>query len=77
VGGLVPLALEGGPKWQQLVYVQIGGLLLATLVTKGVVPLLYVVMVEELKWIRWEPTRDADGTPAVPPVVHAAEGSTP
>lgn len=60
VGGLIPLAVEGGPKWQQLVYVQIGGLLLATLVTKGVVPLLYVVLVEELKWIRWEPTRDPD-----------------
>lgn len=60
VGGLIPLAIEGGPKWQQLVYVQIGGLLLATLVTKGVVPLLYVVLVEELKLIRWEPTRDPD-----------------
>lgn len=60
VGGLIPLAIEGGPKWQQLVYVQIGGLLLATLVTKGVVPLLYVVLVEELKWVRWEPTRDPD-----------------
>lgn len=75
VGGLVPLALEGGPKWQQLVYVQIGGLLLATLVTKGVVPLLYVVMVEELKWIRWEPTRDPDepqveSPPAPPELSH-------
>lgn len=66
VGGLVPLALEGGPKWQQLVYVQIGGLLLATLVTKGVVPLLYVVLVEELKWIPWEPTRDPDAPRVLP-----------
>ena len=65
VGGLIPLALEGGPKWQQLVYVQIGGLLLATLVTKGVVPLLYVLLVEELKWIPWEPTRDPDEAAAV------------
>ncbi|MHB8879614.1 MAG: efflux RND transporter permease subunit, partial [Myxococcaceae bacterium] len=32
VGGLIPLAVEGGPMWRQLVYVQIGGLLLATLV---------------------------------------------
>jgi len=63
VGGLVPLALEGGPKWQQLVYVQIGGLLLATLVTKGVVPLLYVVLVEELKWISWKPTPADEGGP--------------
>lgn len=55
VGGLVPLALEGGPMWRQLVYVQIGGLLLATIVTKGVVPLLYVVFVESLHVIEWKP----------------------
>ncbi len=54
VGGLIPLAIEGGPMWRQLVYVQIGGLLLATLVTKGVVPLLYVVFTEKFKLIRWE-----------------------
>ncbi|MBI5497841.1 MAG: efflux RND transporter permease subunit [Deltaproteobacteria bacterium] len=56
VGGLVPLALEGGPMWRQLVYVQIGGLLLATVVTKGVVPLLYVVFVETLKVVAWKRT---------------------
>jgi multidrug efflux pump subunit AcrB len=55
VGGLIPLALEGGPMWRQLVYVQIGGLLLAALVTKGVVPLLYVVFAETFKVIRWAP----------------------
>jgi len=55
VGGLLPLAFEGGPMWRQLVYVQIGGLLLATLVTKGVVPLLYVVFVETLKVVEWKP----------------------
>ncbi len=54
VGGLVPLALEGGPMWRQLVYVQIGGLLLATLVTKGVVPLLYVLFVETLHLVEWK-----------------------
>ncbi len=53
VGGLVPLGLEGGPMWRQLVYVQIGGLLLATVVTKGVVPLLYVVFVESLGLVDW------------------------
>lgn len=56
VGGLLPLAFEGGPMWRQLVYVQIGGLLLATLVTKGVVPLLYVLFVETLGIIEWKPT---------------------
>lgn len=65
VGGLIPLALEGGPMWRQLVYVQIGGLLLATLVTKGVVPLLYVVFVETLHVIEWKPDEhDPEPTPA-------------
>lgn len=59
VGGLIPLAIEGGPMWRQLVYVQIGGLLLATVVTKGVVPLLYVVFTETFRLIRWE-REDAD-----------------
>jgi multidrug efflux pump subunit AcrB len=56
VGGLIPLAIEGGPMWRQLVYVQIGGLLLATVVTKGVVPLLYVVFVETFKVVEWKPS---------------------
>ncbi|MFZ5440081.1 MAG: efflux RND transporter permease subunit [Myxococcota bacterium] len=72
VGGLIPLALEGGPKWQQLVYVQIGGLLLATLVTKGVVPVLYVVFVEQLKWVPW--TRS--GTADEPSALHTPEHSS-
>ena len=53
----LPLAFEGGPMWRQLVYVQIGGLLLATIVTKGVVPLLYVVFVETFKVVEWKPER--------------------
>lgn len=60
VGGLIPLALEGGPMWRQLVYVQIGGLLLATVVTKGVVPVLYVVFVESLGLIAWRPESGED-----------------
>jgi multidrug efflux pump subunit AcrB len=55
VGGLVPLAVEGGPLWQPMCYVQITGLLLATLVTKVIVPVLYVVFVEDLHLIRWGP----------------------
>jgi len=70
VGGLIPLAVEGGPMWRQLVYVQIGGLLLATIVTKGVVPLLYVVFVETLHVIEWK--RDAPHDEALP-IEHAAE----
>ena len=63
VGGLLPLGLEGGPMWRQLVYVQIGGLLLATVVTKGVVPLLYVVFVETFHLVEWR----ADHVDDLPP----------
>jgi multidrug efflux pump subunit AcrB len=54
VGGLIPLAMRGGPLWEPLCYVQIVGLLTATLVTKVVVPVLYVVFVEDLRLIRWQ-----------------------
>ena len=54
VGGLIPLALKGGPLWEPLCYVQIMGLLIATLVTKVVVPVLYVLFVEDFKLIRWD-----------------------
>lgn len=76
VGGLIPLAIEGGPMWRQLVYVQIGGLLLATVVTKGVVPLLYVVFTESWKLIRWErEVPDDDVAPAAPPHLPPATAS--
>lgn len=55
VGGLIPLAIEGGPLWEPMCYVQITGLLLATVVTLGIVPVTYVFFVENLKLIRWEP----------------------
>jgi multidrug efflux pump subunit AcrB len=66
VGGLIPLAIEGGPLWEPLCYVQIAGLLIATLVTKVVVPVLYVIFVEDLKLIRWDDpgARALDGPPA-------------
>ena len=53
VGGLIPLAIKGGPLWEPLCYVQIMGLLVATLVTKIVVPVLYVLFVEDFRLIRW------------------------
>lgn len=66
VGGLIPLVIKGGPLWEPLCYVQIMGLLLATLVTKVVVPVLYVLFVEDFKLITWaEPGTDVvDGPPA-------------
>ncbi|MCC6678387.1 MAG: efflux RND transporter permease subunit [Phycisphaerales bacterium] len=54
VGGLIPLALEGGPLWEPMCYVQIAGMLVATLVTLVLVPVLYVVFVEDLRLVRWE-----------------------
>ena len=57
VGGLIPLAIEGGPLWEPMCYVQIAGLLFATIVTLGIVPVVYVAFVENLKIIRWEPEK--------------------
>ncbi|MEN6457595.1 MAG: efflux RND transporter permease subunit [Thermoguttaceae bacterium] len=59
VGGLIPLAIEGGPLWEPMCYVQIAGLLLATLVTLGIVPVVYVAFVENLHVIRWAPEKRA------------------
>ena len=54
VGGLIPLAMEGGPLWEPMCYVQIVGMLVATLVTLVLVPVLYVIFVEDLHLVRWE-----------------------
>jgi multidrug efflux pump subunit AcrB len=56
--GLVPLALHGGPLWEPLCYAQIGGLTLATGITLVLVPVLYSVVVLDLKWIRWVADHD-------------------
>jgi multidrug efflux pump subunit AcrB len=52
--GLFPLAAHGGPLWEPLCYVQIGGLALATLITLVLVPVLYATFVLDLKWVRWD-----------------------
>lgn len=41
IGGMIPLALGGGPLWESMAVAIIFGILLATLLTLGVVPLLY------------------------------------
>ncbi|MEM8944977.1 MAG: efflux RND transporter permease subunit [Planctomycetota bacterium] len=46
VGGLLPLALSGGPLWEGLAWCMIFGLLVATLLTLVVVPALYAIFVE-------------------------------
>jgi len=64
--GLVPLALHGGPLWQPLCYAQIGGLSFATVVTLLLVPVLYTIVIKDLKLIDWnKPAEGADiDTPA-------------
>jgi multidrug efflux pump subunit AcrB len=56
---LFPLAEHGGPLWEPLCYAQIGGLLVATVVTLLLVPVLYATFVLDLKVIRWEPVPTA------------------
>jgi multidrug efflux pump subunit AcrB len=69
---LFPLALHGGPLWKPLCYAQIGGLLLATVVTKIQVPVMYAIFVLDLKVLQWttldkpSPT-DLHGLPGGPP----------
>jgi multidrug efflux pump subunit AcrB len=54
VFALVPLAAHGGPLWKPLCYAQIGGLLVATIVTKLQVPVMYAIFVRDLKILKWK-----------------------
>ena len=49
VGGLVPLALFGGPLWEGMAYLLIFGLIVATILTLLVLPSIYAVFVEYLR----------------------------
>lgn len=51
VCGLVPLAIEGGELWHPLCAVHIVGLLCATSLTLVVLPVVYLVFCEKLRWI--------------------------
>jgi multidrug efflux pump subunit AcrB len=46
IGGLIPLALDGGPLWTGLAWTMIYGLAVATVLTLIVVPSLYAILVE-------------------------------
>jgi hypothetical protein len=46
--------MEGGPLWKPMCYVQIAGMLIVTVVTLVIVPVLYVIFVEDLHLVRWE-----------------------
>lgn len=49
VGGLLPLALSGGPLWEGLAWCMIFGLLVATLLTLLVVPAIYAILAETFR----------------------------
>lgn len=51
---LFPLAIHGGPLWEPLCYAQIGGLAAATFITLLLVPVIYSVVVLDLKLVKWE-----------------------
>ena len=48
IGGLLPLALSGGPLWEGMAWLMIFGLIVATVLTLYVVPALYAIIVETL-----------------------------
>jgi multidrug efflux pump subunit AcrB len=79
VGGLIPLAMDGGPLWEPMCYVQIAGMLVATLVTLVIVPVLYVIFVEDLHLVRWEvePASRPDSTPETVRPVQAHPSGEP
>jgi multidrug efflux pump subunit AcrB len=70
---LFPLAMHGGPLWQPLCYAQIGGLTVATFITLLMVPVLYSIMVLDLKWLTWE--EKAEEIPEVSDVSSGAIGT--
>lgn len=49
IGGLLPLAMGGGPLWEGMAWCMIFGLIVATLLTLLVVPALYAIMVEHFR----------------------------
>ena len=59
VGGLVPLALTGGPLWIGLAWCMIFGLMFATILTLLFVPALYAILVETFK-IKPLPSNEED-----------------
>jgi hypothetical protein len=58
--------MHGGPLWEPLCYVQIGGLTVATAITLVLVPVLYTVFVKDLKLVKWDEAQPQ--TQAAPPV---------
>lgn len=72
---LFPLASHGGPLWEPLCYAQIGGLSVATFITLLLVPVIYSIVVLDLKLVKWEKDETAQTASEVLPaaVLQAAE----
>lgn len=66
---LFPLALNGGPLWRPLCYAQIGGLLVATLVTKLQIPVMYAIFVLDFKILKWDTKKEEVPLPVAGTVV--------
>jgi multidrug efflux pump subunit AcrB len=49
IGGLLPLAISGGPLWEGMAWSMIFGLVVATVLTLVVVPALYALLVEHFR----------------------------
>jgi multidrug efflux pump subunit AcrB len=67
---LVPLASHGGPLWEPLCYAQIGGLLVATVISLILVKVFFAICVLDLKIIQWEevaPTQKSLPAPGLLP----------
>jgi Cu/Ag efflux pump CusA len=69
---LFPLAGHGGPLWEPLCYAQIGGLTVATFVTLLLVPVLYAIVVLDLKLVKWNAPEPHGGGETVPAPAPAA-----
>ena len=61
---LFPLAAHGGPLWEPLCYAQIGGLITAMFITLLLVPVLYTIVVKDLRLVRWQTVADPPETAA-------------
>ncbi|MCH2110354.1 MAG: efflux RND transporter permease subunit, partial [Polyangiaceae bacterium] len=55
---LIPLWFHGGPLWQPLCAAQIGGLLVATIISLVLVPAIYATCVLDLKILSWGKKED-------------------
>ncbi len=71
---LFPLAMHGGPLWQPLCYAQIGGLTVATFITLLMVPVLYSIMVLDLKILTWDAKKEVPTEPTAT-TIPAAQSS--